>query len=87
MGSQLINHVIFGHNFHTKNLEQRYSDIELSQYSNFENTYSNLLIALSLITESLIEYPEKGLYGQRFGFIKTNYTAAEYNPMKMNIIV
>ncbi|HHT23785.1 MAG TPA: hypothetical protein GXZ87_10850 [Bacteroidales bacterium] len=84
LGSQLINHALYLNTTSIrKNLEQRYSDIGIeANIPNFEKYIQQFIDSTKFeITESLIEYPEKGLYGQNIlDLSKTNYTAAEYNP-------
>lgn len=67
IGSQLINHAIYLDTTSIRNnLEDRYSDLGVfSEIPNFEKYIRNFIDNTSFeITESIIEYPATGLYGE-----------------------
>lgn len=83
LGSQLINHVLYLDTTSIRdNLEQRYSDLGIeTSIPNFEKYITQFIDSTEFeITESLIEYPENGLYGQNIlDLSKTNYSGSEFS--------
>lgn len=66
VGSQLINHAVYLDTTEIRNnLENRYSDLGVNaEIPNFEKYITNFINNTSFeITESIIEYPDNGLYG------------------------
>lgn len=83
VGSQLINHAIYLDTTSIRNnLEDRYSDLGVNaEIPNFEKYIRNFIDSTSFeITESLIEYPATGSYGENIlDLDKDSYSGANFS--------
>ena len=83
LGSQMMNHAVFLDTAAIRNnLENRYSELGIEvNIPNFEKYIKRFIDSADFeITQSLIEYPQDGLYGQNIlDLSRTTYSGSEFS--------